>query len=341
LDKQVRQLSRYLRRQGFDIRHTGTGHLAVLDDGRKVFTLPSTPSDRRWYKNAVAELKALGLWERRDVKKGAGGISPPPAMGPLLERKEDPVPTILTGATGREFYVLDSDTKAKAVSLAGSIADQYGLVPRKGRVTGHGTVPILAQVLEAYETATGDLMPTFDYTERDTQDRVEMGRLCANRVMDIAAMRSVGDHIGRISYEDLVYAEAAWAWFDAMDYVFPDGREVEKYGNGIRVSHPTVVAEPPMPSWLEIPQDVIDEVLSEDIEVVSQIATAEKEVNLIFGPGKARVDVAEVPTPVFSENGVSPSQDRIALALEVVAQLAFNGVDTKVAVALGERVAGS
>ena len=58
--KDVRQLTRRLRAQGFEIRRTSKGHLAVYQCGGFITILASTPSDPRALKNGIATLKRAG-----------------------------------------------------------------------------------------------------------------------------------------------------------------------------------------------------------------------------------------------------------------------------------------
>ena len=62
-----RKLLRELERQGFTWRKTGTNHYFVAGpDGKWITTLPSTPSEYRGFKNAIAILRRAGFkWEGR------------------------------------------------------------------------------------------------------------------------------------------------------------------------------------------------------------------------------------------------------------------------------------
>lgn len=61
------ELLRELVNQGFTCRTTKRGHFLVYDPtGRVVTTLPSTPSDHRSMKNAIAVLRRAGFeWKGR------------------------------------------------------------------------------------------------------------------------------------------------------------------------------------------------------------------------------------------------------------------------------------
>jgi hypothetical protein len=60
----VRQLVRKLKRQGYLLEETKRGsHWEVRTKaGERVATFPSTPSDRRWRDNTLADIRR---WERR------------------------------------------------------------------------------------------------------------------------------------------------------------------------------------------------------------------------------------------------------------------------------------
>ncbi|MCW2852165.1 MAG: hypothetical protein JWM84_1829 [Nocardioides sp.] len=47
--------------QGYEVRVTKRGHVAVFQDGRHVVTFSGTPSDWRAMKNALAALKRAGF----------------------------------------------------------------------------------------------------------------------------------------------------------------------------------------------------------------------------------------------------------------------------------------
>lgn len=59
--KQVRQEVRQLRRQGFDVQHTGSGHLRITSPTGETLVHASTPSDWRAERNNKARLKKLGF----------------------------------------------------------------------------------------------------------------------------------------------------------------------------------------------------------------------------------------------------------------------------------------
>ena len=235
MNKEVRDLAKQLKLRGFQIKQTGAGHVQVLRNGSVVYGLPSSPSDHRWRMNAITDMKRLGLILKDPIKEtrkktnGKTGVSPPPAVGPLLERKEV-IAVVESGLTASE--------KQRATVLFHEVADAYGLKPRTGRATGHGCVPVLAYVLWAYEAATDIPIPSFHYANRDLSDRVEAGRLCANRAADWVANVAVGTGVSKVGRDGLYYCELAWAWHVDNDLVFPDGRTLRLYGQKIEVIHP-------------------------------------------------------------------------------------------------------
>ena len=58
--KEVRDLIRRLREQGFEVVDKGVAHPKVYKDGQLLTTLPSTPSDVRSLKNAAGKLRRHG-----------------------------------------------------------------------------------------------------------------------------------------------------------------------------------------------------------------------------------------------------------------------------------------
>ncbi|GAA3087283.1 hypothetical protein GCM10020000_87630 [Streptomyces olivoverticillatus] len=61
-DKDVRELKKALKKQGFVVRETKNGHYQVFGkDGAFVTVLPGTPSDHRSLKNSMAYLKRAGF----------------------------------------------------------------------------------------------------------------------------------------------------------------------------------------------------------------------------------------------------------------------------------------
>ncbi|MFD7980256.1 hypothetical protein [Streptomyces sp. NPDC059071] len=58
--KDVRQLVKRVKAQGFDVTPAKNGHLRVTKKGVFVTMLPGTPSDWRSLKNCMADLKRHG-----------------------------------------------------------------------------------------------------------------------------------------------------------------------------------------------------------------------------------------------------------------------------------------
>jgi len=62
----LRKIVKALREQGFEVTRTQRGHYEVRRDGRKVATFSGTPSDRRSWKNSLADAKRAGFkWPLR------------------------------------------------------------------------------------------------------------------------------------------------------------------------------------------------------------------------------------------------------------------------------------
>nr|PZN17692.1 MAG: hypothetical protein DIU80_24065 [Chloroflexota bacterium] len=59
--KEIKQLIKALRRQGFGVRTQGCNHPKVYLDGRLVETLPLTPSDYHAFANTIAGLRRAGF----------------------------------------------------------------------------------------------------------------------------------------------------------------------------------------------------------------------------------------------------------------------------------------
>ena len=60
-DKEVKKLMKALEKQGFECEIGGSGHPKVYREGKFITSLPSTPSDWRSLKNALALLKREGF----------------------------------------------------------------------------------------------------------------------------------------------------------------------------------------------------------------------------------------------------------------------------------------
>ena len=60
---EVRQFVKKARAEGVDIRHfDGAGHWAVFHEGRRIGTIPNSPSDFRWRRNAISDIyRATGI----------------------------------------------------------------------------------------------------------------------------------------------------------------------------------------------------------------------------------------------------------------------------------------
>ncbi|MEU5900370.1 hypothetical protein [Streptomyces venezuelae] len=60
-NKDITGLIKKLNEQGFEVERAKNNHWTVRKNGRRVTTLPSTPSDHRTMKNCLAYLKREGF----------------------------------------------------------------------------------------------------------------------------------------------------------------------------------------------------------------------------------------------------------------------------------------
>ncbi len=248
MNKDVQQLARHIRQRGYRLKHGGS-HLNILSaEGNVLFAIPKTPSDHRWYRNAVTDLVRLGVLDGDPKKEGqrkraatsrnGGGVSPPPALGPLTERNG-----MAATATKRAHHDLTTKEIDRASVTLQRIAIHYGLTPRKSRTVAHGAQPILAAVIEAYAREAGKEIPAFNYKVYDTTDVAEMARLCADRVGGVAIFKA-GHSVSLVTVESVEFAEKALAWFENnRDWKFPDGYTLEVNYRGVTFTRP----EPPAP----------------------------------------------------------------------------------------------
>ena len=66
MDKDLKKLIKAAQAAGYDVRVTKRGHITIGRDGRRITTLPGTPSDRRSMANALAPLRRDGFqWPPR------------------------------------------------------------------------------------------------------------------------------------------------------------------------------------------------------------------------------------------------------------------------------------
>lgn len=56
-----KKLVKALKAQGYEVEPTKGGHYGVSKNGRRVATLAGTPSDRRGWLNALAQLRRSGF----------------------------------------------------------------------------------------------------------------------------------------------------------------------------------------------------------------------------------------------------------------------------------------
>ncbi|UUW88387.1 hypothetical protein [Pimelobacter simplex] len=61
VNKDMKKIVKALREQGFDVKATKKGHIAVYRDGRFVAMFAGTASDWRSMKNGLAAVKRAGF----------------------------------------------------------------------------------------------------------------------------------------------------------------------------------------------------------------------------------------------------------------------------------------
>ena len=59
--KEVKQLVKKLKAQGFECIPTSNGHIRVFKDGNRVTTISSTPSKRSSIRHAITQAKRYGF----------------------------------------------------------------------------------------------------------------------------------------------------------------------------------------------------------------------------------------------------------------------------------------
>lgn len=64
MDKELRDLVKALRAQGFEVEVTKKNHYLVRKDGRRVATIAGTASDHRSMKNVRSHLRRAGFTDR-------------------------------------------------------------------------------------------------------------------------------------------------------------------------------------------------------------------------------------------------------------------------------------
>ncbi len=65
MKKDVRELMKALKDQGFEVTPSKSGHFIVRRGGQRIATLAGTPSDRRSWMNTIAVLRKAGFaWKR-------------------------------------------------------------------------------------------------------------------------------------------------------------------------------------------------------------------------------------------------------------------------------------
>ncbi|RKE03005.1 hypothetical protein BX266_7612 [Streptomyces sp. TLI_171] len=65
MKKDLRELTKALETQGFEVTPSKSGHQIVRRNGQRIATLAGTPSDRRTWLNTIAVLRKAGfVWKR-------------------------------------------------------------------------------------------------------------------------------------------------------------------------------------------------------------------------------------------------------------------------------------
>jgi hypothetical protein len=331
MNKEVGVLIGHLRELGYAV-DAGRSHVA---GGKKIYSLPKTPSDRRWYQNAITDLKKMGVLsidpkkagqkKRVAVDRYTGGESPPPVSTfPTIT----PIRKVEAVGAHTSTFVVSLHMIERANQLFDMIRDDYGLHIREGRKTGHGSVPILAQVLVAFEKEFADggpSIPSFTYLTRNMDDRLEMARLCANRASDLCANVHPGTIVSAISFDGLGYCESAWDWHRKQKLVFPDGRQVKMVGQGVSV---TLV-----PSVVEVDDSFVQAM--DDLENLDQNPATE----WLTGLAPPIPLVSNDPTEV--EHSLANGMIMVGqpLSYEILANLVEGGMKKSKAIDLAMKVA--
>lgn len=54
--KELTDFLKLLQESGFEVSETRTNHYNVKFNGKRIATIPGSPSDRRWRKNALSDI---------------------------------------------------------------------------------------------------------------------------------------------------------------------------------------------------------------------------------------------------------------------------------------------
>jgi hypothetical protein len=57
MNKDVRKLSKRMKRAGMTVSPSRGNHYNVYLEGEKIATMPTSPSDRRWEKNLISDIR--------------------------------------------------------------------------------------------------------------------------------------------------------------------------------------------------------------------------------------------------------------------------------------------
>ncbi len=230
----------------------------------------------------------------------------------------------------KKFVTVNTKMIDAAAGLFDEIATEYGMKPRGTRATAHGTATALAQVMAAYEVDTGNLIPAFNYSEKDTDDRELMALFAARRAANFVHEKP-GTNVTPVTVASLEYGLEAWDWFKDLDYKFPDGRNIYMRGQGLVIDLPLPTA-PDEPEVDYEPEAEVDPwaMLKAEIEGTPQVETL-KESQARTKEAVIAAAVAATP-PVFDYTAAGGDQmpddqlfnfpeARILLAIRVAASI--------------------
>lgn len=225
----------------------------------------------------------------------------------------------------RNFVAVNSRMIEEGCLLFNEIATEYGLKPRGNRITGHGSAPVLAQVMMAWEQETGKEIPSFNYVTR-SRDHDKRASLAANRASEFAATYKPGTHVSPVTVATLEYALEAWDWFKSINYEFPDGRKIYMHGQGLKVDLPVAVAEVKtapeveVDPWSALAAEIGQAYPQTDAFVLPDTPDLPEGEPLLvgIGPAGAMVEEAVFERPLENLNGYV-SLARADLAMRVAA----------------------
>lgn len=188
----VRKLVKAVEARGASVQYGGK-HLKVVWQGAVVDTLPITPSDWRWRKNAVSNLMRLGVLDRDPWAR-------------VTKAKE-----VVVGRTGEKHrhYEISESERGLAQDLFSEIAAVRGLKVRAGRKYAHGTLPELVWAVERYlESHPSVVLPRVIDSGTVVERPTATEYLC-KRLMKVAGGQP---QVLRSTAEFIPIAIDAWSW---------------------------------------------------------------------------------------------------------------------------------